>query len=426
MMRTDLARGRRILELDGAIRHKRRFRPAALALLALPGAPGMAHDEPLKLSPLVEARLRGEHVEQDGLADSADAFTVRVRTGVQATADRWNALVEAQGTLAIVDRYFDGLHGSATRPLIADPQNIALYRAQIQYKDRVVALTLGRQRIALDNDRFVDAALFRQNAQTYDAVRVEWTGLAHLRVDATYAWQVRTVWGVDGFGVRPASIGGDNVFVEIAHDGPLGRITAFGYLSGQDDPAYQGYRLSSQTYGARIAGNRAFSAHAKIDYQLSFARQSDWQRNPNRYAAQFYLVDLGLDLARFRLGAGYEVAGAGNGTAFTSFQFPVGTGIRYRGFAGKFSPIPPDGLRDLYGSVALALPIAGPFKSVSAQAAVHRFESDRLVRHYGNEVDVQLSGKVGRYTLMARYAGCDADRFATRTRKFWLELDWAL
>ena len=380
----------------------------------------------IAMVPLAEARLREEYVEQGGLAESSDAVTLRLRTGVQVKAEGWSALVEAQGTLAIVDRYFDGLHGSATRPVIADPQNIALYRAQLQYRGKAVALTLGRQRISLDDDRFVDAALFRQNAQTYDAVRLEWTGVPHLRVDATYAWQVRTIWGIDGFGVRPSSIGGDNVFVEVSHDSPVGRITGFGYLASQNDPAYQGFRLSSQTFGARFAGNRPLTAHAKINYKLTYAYQSDWQRNPNRYSARFYLFDLSLDIARFRLGAAYEVTGASNGTAFTSFQFPVGAGIRYRGFTNKFTPTPPDGLRDLYGSVALTVPTAGRFRSVTAQAVFHRFESDRLVRHYGNEIDLQLSGKIGRYTLMARYGEYDPDLFATRTRKFWLQLDWAL
>jgi hypothetical protein len=47
------------------------------------------------------------------------------------------------------------------------------------------------------------------------------------------------------------------------------------------------------------------------------------------------------------------------------------------------------------------------------------------VRHYGNELDLLASGKVGRYTFSVRYAGYDADRFATDTRKLWLQADWA-
>ncbi|MFZ3483539.1 hypothetical protein [Sphingomonas sp. 3-13AW] len=38
--------------------------------------------------------------------------------------------------------------GDASHSLIADPQNIALCRAQIRYQSKAFALTAGRQRIA--------------------------------------------------------------------------------------------------------------------------------------------------------------------------------------------------------------------------------------------------------------------------------------
>ncbi len=53
-----------------------------------------------------------------------------------------------------------GSHGAATRPLVADPQNIALYRAQLQYRTKALAVTAGRQRIALDDERFVGIGRF--------------------------------------------------------------------------------------------------------------------------------------------------------------------------------------------------------------------------------------------------------------------------
>jgi hypothetical protein len=126
----------------------------------------------------------------------------------------------------------------------------------------------------------------------------------------------------------------------------------------------------------------------------------------------------------FKAGAGYEVMGADKGAAFTSFQFPVGSGFRYRGWAGKFVPNPPDGVRDLYGTLGWSAKKLGPFQGFSLTGTWHRFESDRLVRHYGNELDLLASGKVGRYTVSVRYAGYDADRFATDTRKLWLQVDW--
>ncbi|MEO5493746.1 MAG: hypothetical protein ABIR08_06930 [Sphingomonas sp.] len=358
-------------------------------------------------------------------ADS-DAVTLRIRIGLSASRGPFSALAEVQGNIAIGTGYFDGLDGAATRPLVADPQNIGLYRAQLQYKDKRLTATIGRQRISLDDDRFVDSALLRQNAQSYDAARIEWVGLPKVRLDLTYVWSTRTVWGIDGFGIRPASIPGDNVLGEIRYASPIGALTAFGYLVSQNDPAFQGFRLSSQTWGLRLVGTRPLGGKVKWSYKLSYARQVDWRRNPNDYAASFYLIDTGLDLKLFKLGGGYEVAGASNGAPLTSFQFPLGSGIRYRNWANKFSPTPPDGLRDLYAWVTYGKAIWGPFKAVTFQAVYHRFNSDRLVRHYGDELDLVVSGKLGRYTLSARFGDYGADRFATPTRKVLLQLDWAL
>jgi len=377
------------------------------------------------LTPVVDARLRYETVDQDGIADKADAVTMRVRAGVQATKGHWSALAVAQGNLAIVGDYYDGVNGAATRPLVADPQSIGLYIAQLQYRTPAVAITAGRQRIALDDERFVGNAPFRQNAQTYDAVRIEWTGVKNLKTDVTYARSVRTIWGIDGVGARQQAIGGDNVFANVGYKTPVGTLTGFAYLVDQDEAAVQGYRLSSQTYGARFAGAQPIGT-AKLAYQASYARQWDWHRNPNRYAADYYLADLSLDLNGPKLGAGYEVLGASGGTALTSFQTPLSSLFKFQGWADKFLTTPADGIRDAYASAGWNWKTIGRLKGVSLQGVYHRFESDRLVRHYGNEIDLLAAAKLGRTTATLRYADYDADLFAVDTRKIWLQLDWAI
>lgn len=379
-----------------------------------------------EIKPLAEVRARYEHVEQDGLAQDAAALTMRVRAGVQASTGPWSALVEAQGTIAVVDDYYDGLHGVATRPLVADPENVALYRAQIQYKTKALAVTAGRQRIALDDERFVGNVAFRQNAQTFDAVRVELTPVKGLKADVTYAWSARTIWGVEGNGMRQPAVGGDNVFANLSWATPVGALTGFAYLVDQDETAVQGYRLSSQSYGARLAGAQKLSATATLSWQASYATQSEYGRNPNDYRADYYLLDAGLEVSGFRLGAGYEVLGADGGAALTSFQFPLGTNFKFQGWADKFLTTPPDGVRDLYASAGWGTKALGPFKGVTLQAAYHRFESDRLVRHYGDEIDLLASGRLGKTTVSVRYADYSADLLATDTRKLWLQLDWAL
>ena len=395
-----------------------------ILLLALAPA-GAAHSQDVVLKPLGEVRLRYESVDQDALADDAEALTLRVRAGIEARTGNWSVLVEGQGNLAIVDDYFDGLHGTATRPLIADPDNIALARAQVRYASPAFAVTAGRQRLAFDDERFVGSVGFRQNGQSFDAVRVEVTPLKGVKADIAYAWSVRTIWGIDSVGARQQAVSGDNLFGNVGVATPAGKLSAFAYLVDQDEAVMQGFRMSSQSYGARLDGSKPLGK-TKISWQLSYARQSDWHRNPNSYGADYYLADVAVDFGGPRVGAGYEVLGADDGVALTSFQTPLATGFKYQGWADKFLTTPPDGVRDLYASAGWGWKAIGPLEVVILQAAYHDYRSDRASRSYGDEIDLLASAKLGKVTASARYAHYEADSFATDTDKYWLQLDWTL
>lgn len=397
-------------------------RPLLLLAALVPAA---AHAQVITLAPLGEARLRYESVDQDGLEAASDALTLRVRAGVEAKADRWSALVESQGNLAIVDDYYDGLHGAATRPSIADPQTIALTRAQLRYAAPGFAVTAGRQRLGFDDERFVGGVGFRQNGQSFDAVRAEIAPVAGVKADVAYVWSVRTIWGIDGAGARQQAVSGDNLFANIGVATPAGTLSGFAYLVDQDEAAAQGFRLSSQSYGVRLAGARPIGK-AKLNWQLSYARQSDWHRNPDDYAADYWLADVGVDFGGPRLGAGYEILGASDGAALTSFQTPLATGFKFQGWADKFLTTPPDGARDLYASAGWGWKALGPFDAVTLQAVYHDFRSDRASRPYGDEIDLAASAKRGKLAASARYARYRADGFATDTDKIWLQLDWTL
>jgi len=398
-----------------------------LASAATLAVAGPACAQQISLKPLAEARLRYEMAEQDGLADDrSDALTIRARAGSTASSGALSATVVWQGTLALVDYYYDGLHGAATRPIVADPNNVALYVAQIQYKTKMVALTGGRQKIALDDERFVGNVAFRDNGQTFDAVRAELTPAKGLKLDVSYAWSVRTIWGIDGRGARQQAVRGDNLFANLSYVTPIGTLTGFAYLVDQDEAAMQAYRLSSQTYGVRLAGAQSLSKSAKLSYQFSYAKQSDHHRNSNDYSADYWLADATLDLRGWKLNAGYEVLGASSGVAFTSFQTPLGTNFKFQGWADKFLATPPNGLRDLYVGGGYGWKQLGPLSAVSLQAAWHRFESDRLDQHYGDEWNLLAAAKFRKTMLSVRYARYDASALATDTQKYWLQADWSL
>lgn len=399
------------------------------ALLCATGllAAGAARAQEVKLTPSADVRLRYEHVGQDGLPRDADAVTLRVRPGLAASWKGWSALVEAEGVVALADGYNDGTNGKIRYPLVVDPENVELNRAQLRYAGQDgLAVTAGRQRLNFADDRFVGNAPWRQSEQTFDAVRLQYGKALGPSLDLAYGWDVRTINGRNGTGTRPASIGGDNVFAVLGYGTRAGTLSGFAYLVDQDDAALQGFRLSSRTWGLRFAGRQVLAKHVSLGYVASWARQSDWRRNPNRYAADYWLGELNLSAKALSLTTGYEVLGAGTGAALTSVQTPLASYFKFNGWAGKFGTTPPGGLRDLYATLGYGWKQVGPLDAINLGATWHRFGSDRLGQHYGDELDLIAGVKRGHYALSARYAHYRADRFATDTDKFWLQLDWSL
>lgn len=379
-----------------------------------------------QLKPLADVRLRYETVDQAGFGANADALTFRLRAGAELSTSDWSLLGEVEGTSPLSEKYDSGLNGRTRYPIVADPENIELNRLQIQYKGLAKTLvTLGRQRINIEDQRFVGAAGWRQNEQTFDALRIESSPVGKLKLDLTYSWSVRTIWGIDGTGVRPQSIGGNNVFTTLSHPTPLGTLSGFAYLVDQDEASIQGYRLSSQSYGLRLAGSRALAKDAKLTYALSYARQWDYHRNPNDYSADYWLVELGLEVGALKLGLGNEGLGADGGVALTSFQTPLASLHKFQGWADKFLTTPPNGIRDWYASAGYGWKGIMGLDALNAVVVYHRFDSDRLSLNYGDEVDAMVSAKKGRWTATAKFAAYDANRFATDTTKFWLQLEWA-
>ena len=53
-----------------------------------------------------------------------------------------------------------------------------------------------------------------------------------------------------------------------------------------------------------------------------------------------------MEAKGWRIGGGYEVLGADDGAALTSFQTPLATLHKFQGWADKFLTTPPNGIRE--------------------------------------------------------------------------------
>ncbi len=367
--------------------------------------------------PLLDLRVRFEGVEQAGLAQDADALTWRLRAGFETGV--WNKtsfLLDFDLVEDLSGDFNSTTNGKTAYPVVPDPSTAELNRLQLTTgvipKTKV---TIGRQRIVMDDARFVGNVGWRQNEQTFDAVRVTNTALGKLVIDAAYVSQVNRVFGEESAQGR---FTGDTYLVNVSHPTPLGKLTGFAYLVDADQA---GGVNASETYGARFAGNRKVGG-GTIDYALSWATQGDFGSSNLDYGADYYLVSAGYSQGPVSAGLGYEVLG---GDTARGFQTPLATLHAFQGWADKFLVTPNGGVEDLYASIGYTVGDAGPVKGIRLLAVYHDFGAETLSASYGSELDLQATASVANFKLGLKYASYDADGFATDTDKAWAWIEYA-
>ena len=116
--------------------------------------------------PIINLRYRFEHVDQEGLPEDANASTLRSRLGYETQAYKnFYVLVELESVFSIgKERFNDTINGKSDFPVVADPETTELNQGFLNFDGLPdTSLRFGRQRIVLDNQRFVGAVGFRQN-----------------------------------------------------------------------------------------------------------------------------------------------------------------------------------------------------------------------------------------------------------------------
>ena len=386
----------------------------------------------LTLDPIIEGRLRWEHVDQP--STDADAITLRLRLGgeLKHAKSHLALLAEAEGTVALGKDYnaFPFAITSSQRrtqfSTVADPENIELNRLQLQYKSKAVTVTVGRQRINLDDQRFVGAVGWRQNEQTFDAARIE-AKLGPVNLDGSYVIDQRTVFGYDA-GPRTA-YGGNFVFLGAgAKLGPV-NVKAFAYLldyNADEQLGTQAVALAdTQTYGLRATTSLPLSKVVKLNLAASFARQSNYKQNPLTYSADYFAAEGGIAYKGFAATVGFEQLGA-NAVTGRSFQTPMATLHKFNGWADLFLTTPANGLQDVYGGVTYAFAKGKALPGLNAAVTYHQFDSHIGSVSFGHEWDASVGLKLARgVNLLAKYADYTARGFGVNTRKAWLQVEFA-
>lgn len=365
------------------------------------------------IDPIVDTRIRYETVDQP--ATDADALTVRVRSGVEIAKSGFSFLAEAESTLAIIEDFNSTTNGNGGLfSVVADPENIELNRLQVKYADKGFGdVTVGRQRINIDDQRFVGSVGWRQNEQTFDAVTANISAIKGVKFNATYSNSQRTIFGVDAN--NRTAFDGDFAFLGAGVKlGPVD-IKGFSYLLDFDaDEGLGALSNSTQTYGAS-ASAKFNIGKAKLSLRARYANQSDYQDNPNDYSADYLDGWAALNYSGFTLIGGYENLGSDNGVGFRT---PLATLHKFNGWADIFLGTPGTGLEDKYVKLRYKVPVLG---GVNAFVAYHNFDSDVGGISYGDEIDASLAFKVKKVNILFKYANYQADNFGVDTERFWLQ-----
>jgi hypothetical protein len=257
-----------------------------------------------EVKPILDTRLRYEGVEQDGLPEAAEAMTLRARLGFETGKIAGTALLaEGEFVGPLVEDYNSTTNGNSAYPIVADPRSSEVNRLQLVNSSLPLTIvTLGRQRIVLDDHRFVGNVGWRQNEQTFDAIRIVNKSVPHLTLDLTYLDQVNRVYGHDSAQGRYY---GDSLLANASYEMTPGKLTAFAYRVDIDpiEGVPGAVRDASETFGLRFAGVRPIDA-VKLSYIASYATQQETASNPLSFDLDYCLGELNAAYGPYSVGAG--------------------------------------------------------------------------------------------------------------------------
>jgi hypothetical protein len=358
-----------------------------------------------------DVRYRLEWVDQARFDEEAIASTLRTRLGIESA--KWHGVHGYVGFEDVRSLGHDGYNstanGRADLPVVADPEDTELDQAWIGFTHATVQARIGRQKVNLDNQRFVGAVGFRQNQQTFDGATVTVAAFGG-RLFTGYLTNANRVFGDHHPDAARADLELRAYLVNYSRAfGPL-KAAAYGYfLKLPNTPA-----ASHRDLGLRLSGEPKLTADWQLPFAFEYARQSPWSDAPATVSANYFLVEAGARWRDTTGKLGYEVLG-GNGTH--AFATPLATLHAFNGWADRFLVTPAAGLRDAY------VQVAQNFGPAEASIIYHDFRSDAGSQRYATEWDAMLGSKIGSH-LSARveYANYRARDFGAGTRIVWFTL----
>lgn len=373
-------------------------------------------------------RLRYEDVAlTNPTADDGDISLLSLKTRLTYTSADfagWGLGIEMDDTTFINDPDLNPNGNGApfdNGATILDFEGSEVNQYFLSYKAGKTVAKYGRNRILLDDQRFVGGVGFRQNEQTYDSFLVTSKDVENLTLTGAYITAVKRIFGeMNGAGTH------DNKTVLLNANYKISDpIAITGYYYAIDN--YSAVGFSTDTFGVRATGKAG-----DFSYEAELASQSNGGDNETDYTAGFVNLGASYAIKPVTLSIGYQSLGVDTETAADGstvekgrFITPLATLHKFQGWADVFlgggTGNVKGGINDLFFSVGGN---AGPVKLA---AVYHQFDANdsdvATFDSFGSEIGFLVAGKVAGVGLSFKYADFSADDDATGykdVQKFWL------
>jgi len=380
----------------------------------------------------VALRARTEMVDVEGVSEGAIANTLRLALGY--TTLPWQGLSVSAQFEGVYDlggsKYSHPLAPDASRPTILDYYSTnELQQAWIQYAPafaKGASAKIGRQEINFDNQRWVGNVGWRQDWQSFDAGRIEFTTkegpLSALSATFAHVTAVhRILPDESAAGVSDVDANFINVAWKAA---PFVTLVGYGYFLDYESGPIPATR-STSTVGVRASGAWAFADPWKATYTAEFAKQNDFGDNPGEVDQPYALIEAGVGWKSLGISVGYELLGGDSTTANDVVNSPLATVHAHNGWADIFAgSTPAGGLVDMYIKAGGGIP---QVKGLKAMVFYHVFTADdsaAAAQDYGTELDLLIEYQCVTFdpSLLfgVKYASYSADEIGADTEKLWI------
>ena len=351
----------------------------------------------------LDIRNRYEKVDEAGKQNEAQATTLRTRLGYESgNYLGFFAFVEFENITYIGDDRFDSTKNRRFNfPEIQDPEDTEVNQAYLGYQGFAgTTLQWGRQRLILDNHRFLGNMGWRQNEQTFDAFSLKTRATPNTIGTYIHLQNVNRIFGDHHPTIKDIPMNAHLINISIG--GPQrGVLTSYAYLLAFDDTPLK----SAQTFGVRLTGIYPINQEVKLIYSSEYASQSEYADGNPTNDASYLLEELGGVFGNTTLKVSYEELG-GDGTY--GFSTPLATHHTFQGWTDRFTDTPKAGIRDLFYTVSIDL------SNGKLTTIYHEFSSDQNNFNYGTEIGVMAYKTfMKHYTFGIKYATYSADQNST-------------